>query len=303
MPNVKTFVVDKDLNPVGIGVRGELVVAGVGLARGYVNLPNETSERFRNDLSCHPNARVYLTGDLVHWRRDGQLVYHGRISQDSQTKVRGHRIELEEVRSLILSVPCEPPVVDAFVTIKKIGNVDVLMAYVLPANADTLVLSDHLAAWLPSALMPMIYPIDHFPHNNSGKVEKDQLPLPPQLARAASRIPGDGSELSMPESTILQIILDAYRKVLGLRYVSPSDSFIELSGDSIMLLQLAKILRDRLESETAATVNVPLLLQFSTPMALNAQLERLNKKPIADIDDVKGSAKSNKETSGNCALQ
>jgi len=135
IPNAEAYILDKNLNPAGIHLDGELLIGGAGLARGYLNSPDRTAERFIPDaLSGKAGARLYRTGDLAHYSPDGQIIFTGR--NDAQVKIRGHRIELGEIESALRQ---HDQVRDAVVVARESTNADVrLVAYVLPAAGNVI---------------------------------------------------------------------------------------------------------------------------------------------------------------------
>ena len=258
-PEVRAYVLDGGLLPVGVGVTGELYLAGPKLARGYVNRPGLTAERFVADPFGAPGERMYRTGDLVRWRPDGQLVFLGRA--DHQVKVRGFRIELAEVETVL----SRHPGVRACAVIVREGR---LVGYVIPATATTdtaatpgtaatpdsaattgatatpgtaatttaaaagLDLADvraHLAAELPDHMVPAaLVVLDRLPLGPTGKLDRAALPAP-EVRAAAAREPATPTEA---------VLLEVFREVLGRADVQLDDAFLDVGGDSIVSLRL-----------------------------------------------------------------
>ncbi|MEU6125209.1 amino acid adenylation domain-containing protein [Streptomyces sp. NPDC047123] len=222
-PHVRAYVLDSGLQPVGVGVTGELHLAGPSLARGYLGRPGLTAERFVADPFGPPGERMYRTGDLVRWRPDGHLVFLGRV--DHQVKVRGFRVELGEIESALTAHPD----VRACAVIVRDNR---LVGYVIPtdgADPDPARIRQYLAAELPDHMVPTaLVPIDRLPLSPSGKLDPTALPAP-ETAVAARRAPATEAE---------EILLGVFRDVLGSDAVGPDDDFFAIGGDSIVSLQV-----------------------------------------------------------------
>ncbi|MFI6638593.1 amino acid adenylation domain-containing protein [Streptomyces sp. NPDC050504] len=247
-PNVRAYVLDGGLQPVGTGVTGELYLGGPSVARGYLGRPGLTSERFVADPFAAPGERMYRTGDLVRWRPDGQIVFLGRV--DHQVKVRGFRVELGEIESTLTR---HPDVRACAVIVRE----DRLVAYVIPTDGaalDTAAVRAHLAGELPDHMVPTAYvELDRLPLSPSGKLDASALPAP-ETAAAARRAPATEAEA---------VLLGVFRDVLGTDEIGPDDDFFTIGGDSIVSLQvvsrarrqgLGLTARDVFEGETVAGI-------------------------------------------------
>ncbi len=173
LPNMRVYVLDPALQPVPVGVTGELYVGGTGIARGYAGRPDLTAERFLPDpYGTEPGARVYRTGDLVRQRPDGNVEFLGRV--DDQVKIRGYRVELGEIQAVLTA---HPGIRDAFVT-----TVDgELAGYYAPAGAEGV--REHLADRLPDYMVPAtLTALDALPLNANGKIDRKALPAPDAAA-------------------------------------------------------------------------------------------------------------------------
>ncbi|MDT9701576.1 non-ribosomal peptide synthetase, partial [Streptomyces sp. P17] len=227
LPNMTTYVLDPALQPVPVGVTGELYVGGTGVARGYANRPDLTAERFVPDpYGSVPGARLYRTGDLVRQRADGATEFLGRI--DDQVKIRGYRIELGEVQAALAA---HPEVRDAFVTTAD-GE---LAAYCTPDTVTVDSLREHLAAVLPEYMVPAAFvTLDALPLNANGKVDRRALP-------AAEPVTDDG--YVAPRTVTEERIAQVWAQVLGLERVGVQDGFFEIGGHSIRAVALVGALR------------------------------------------------------------
>src|SRR6185437_10302804 len=241
-PNYRAYVLDQHLNPVPVGVFGELHLGGAGLARGYLNRPALTAGRFIPDPFV-PGRRLYKSGDLVRRRPDGTLEFAGRI--DSQVKIRGVRIEPGEIEAALLT---HPAIAQAVVTVVTTPAGDKELAAYLRHQSGRVTdhdLHSHLARTLPAAMIPSHYiTLDTFPLNSSSKVDRSALPA------AAPRRPA--AEHVVP-ATILEILLaDTYSSLLGAVRVGATDSFFDLGGNSLQAMRLIGVLDQELGVEVGA---------------------------------------------------
>lgn len=232
--NTQIHLLDRAGLPVGIGDVGEIHLAGVGLARGYLNQPGLTADRFIPN--AYGSGRSYRTGDLGRWRADGQLEYLGRI--DHQVKINGNRIELGEIEAALAAAP---GVAAAVVVAKTIGERQLLAAYLQPSSGAALPGRAELRAilleQLPSYMVPAHFiEVDTFPLTNSGKVDRSALPDPVLQSAGGRRRPHTPAE---------RILLEAWRSVLPAPEISLEDDFVQLGGDSIRALQVAAEVRAR----------------------------------------------------------
>ncbi|QNK68494.1 non-ribosomal peptide synthetase [Variovorax sp. PAMC26660] len=232
--DTQTYILDAELNLVPRGVAGELYLGGVSLARGYLNKPGLSAERFVAD-PFGQGDRLYRTGDLVRWNAEGQIEYLGRI--DHQVKIRGLRIELGEIEAQLLA---QPEVREAVVVAREIAGATALIGYVA-AHAgqaiDSDVLRERLGQVLPDYMVPravMVLPA--LPLNANGKVERKALPEP-ELAQ------GQGYEALQGE--LEETLAVIWAEVLGLQRVGRNDNFFELGGHSLLALRLLERMRAR----------------------------------------------------------
>ncbi|MFE5922361.1 amino acid adenylation domain-containing protein [Streptomyces sp. NPDC056468] len=233
LPNVRTYVLDAYLRPVPVGVTGELYVAGDGLARGYVNRPDLTAERF---LACpfDDDGRMYRTGDLVRWTADGRLEFVGRV--DEQVKIRGFRVELGEVEAVLVA----HPQVERAVAQVRDGR---LIGYVVgdtDTDTNTDALRTFAATRLPDYMVPSaVVVLDAFPLTVNGKIDRAALPAP-DLAASGGRAPSTPTEEAL--CTLFAEVLDLEAGVVG-----AEEGFFELGGDSLLVMRLIARIRSVLE--------------------------------------------------------
>jgi amino acid adenylation domain-containing protein/non-ribosomal peptide synthase protein (TIGR01720 family) len=224
LPGLRVYVLDDRLHPVPPGVTGELYVAGEQVSRGYLGRPALTSARFVPDPFL-PESRMYRSGDLGRWNRDGQLEYLGR--NDLQVQMKGYRIELGEVESALLA--CEG-VAQSAVTVHGSR----LVGYAVPetgVSIDPAVVIEAAAERLASHMVPAaVVVLDEMPLTANGKLDRKALPEPDFGQRVTTS--------RTPLTEIERILAGLFAEVLGLDTVGVDDSFFAIGGDSIMSIQL-----------------------------------------------------------------
>ena len=264
--NVQMYVLDAQLEPVPIGVAGEIYIGGEGVGRGYLNRPELTAERFvSNPFSADPTARLYKTGDLGRWRIDGAIEYLGR--NDHQVKIRGLRIELGEIEAQLQR---NPHVKETVVVAREDSPGDRrLVAYVVPARApgsesacSAEALRTQLGSVLPEYMVPSAFVmLERMPLSPNGKLERRALPAPEADAFVRR-------EYVAPEGEVEEILAGIWQALLGAERVGRHDNFFELGGHSLLVVQmmerlravgLSAELRQAFESPTLAELAVTLL--------------------------------------------
>ncbi|WP_168702039.1 non-ribosomal peptide synthase/polyketide synthase, partial [Gordonia paraffinivorans] len=224
--NTRTLVLDERLHPVPVGVAGELYLAGVQLARGYVGRPDLSADRFVANPMGN-GERMYRTGDLVKWVESPsgglELVYIGRT--DFQVKLRGLRIELGEIEAALLD---QPGVEQTVVVVHSDPHTgDRLVAYVVGPDIDTERLREELGTRLPSYMVPAVFvELDAMPLNASGKLDRRALPAP--------RIEVDESAFVAPRGPVEEIIAGIFAEVVGADRIGVTDNFFDLGGNSLV---------------------------------------------------------------------
>ncbi|MGI8744126.1 MAG: non-ribosomal peptide synthetase [Bryobacteraceae bacterium] len=231
--NVRAYILDENQQPVKNGESGEVVIGGAGVARGYLNHPEITSESFIDDpFGTLPGAKLYRTGDLARYLDDGQISFLGR--RDNQIKIRGYRIEPEEITALLTR---HPAVRSAFVTAwaDSLGEKR-LVAYVLrdkSASPSDSALRDFLRTGLPEYMLPADFVwLDSFPLTLNGKVDRAALPEPRASASA--------DEGALAEMRVGVMVAN----LLGLQQVGREDNFFLLGGHSLLGAQLIARIRE-----------------------------------------------------------
>ena len=229
--NTQVYLLSKDLEPVPIGVAGELYTGGDGLARGYHNRPALTAQMFVPHPFGAPGERLYRTGDLARYLPDGRIEFLGR--RDHQVKVRGFRIELEEIE---LALGGHAAVRQCVVLARDDGGPEKqLVAYVLLEQEQSLnsdEMRSYLRAQLPEYMVPaQVVVLDAFPLTANGKVDRQALPAPGD-ARDASQ------EFVAPQTAAERALAEIWQQVLGVERVSVTDNFFDLGGDSIRSIQV-----------------------------------------------------------------
>jgi amino acid adenylation domain-containing protein len=271
-PNYLAYVLDEHLNPVPVGVTGELHIGGTGVARGYLNRPELTAQRFI-DNPFRPGGRLYKTGDLVRRRPDGTLGFVGRI--DDQVKINGLRVELGEIEAALLTHPQVSQAVVVVIT-DQAGKKQ-LAGYVRPEPGKPPQAGDlrsHLASTLPGYMVPSyLILLDELPLTTNMKINKAALPPPESIPAGAERVP--------PRTLIETVLVDLYGTILGNEQVGAADSFFDVGGNSLQALQLIA----QLYSALAVDLDVSAVFLAPTAQQLAAVLRDKHGFDDADLDE------------------
>ncbi|MGG0815881.1 non-ribosomal peptide synthase/polyketide synthase [Paenibacillus alvei] len=228
------YILDTHLRPVPIGVPGELFIAGQGLARCYLHRPELTAEKFiDNPFAEQAGERMYRTGDLCRYRSDGVIEYLGRM--DHQVKVRGFRIELQEVET-VLSLHAAVREAVVMVQESHAGSKQLIGYFVPNVSAavapTTDMLRTHLKEFLPDYMIPSAFvSMDSFPLTPSGKVDRKALPMPDRAAEGSDNY-------AEPRNEVERMLCSIWQQVLGVDRVGIHDGFFSLGGDSILSIQI-----------------------------------------------------------------
>jgi len=263
-PNCRVYVLDQHLNPVPVGVTGELHIGGAGVARGYLNRPDLTREKFIPDpFAVGQGERLYKTGDLGRRRPDGSIEFLGRV--DNQVKIHGMRIELGEIEAALAA---HVAVAQAIVTLVSgpAGDAE-LAAYLRPVpgrQPDPAALRAYLARALPAAMIPAhLIIVTEFPLTASGKVDRMALPAPPRRAADVRKVP------ETPAETMLAGL---YGTLLGTTQVGATDSFFDLGGNSLSAMRLV----DMINQATGIDIAVTSVFLHPTPRRLAAAIDAVS---------------------------
>jgi amino acid adenylation domain-containing protein len=259
--NTTFFVLDGQLQPRPIGVPGELFIGGDGLAAGYLHRPELTAEKFiRNPFSDDPESKLYRTGDLVRWREDGSLEFLGRV--DLQVKLRGFRIELEEIEAVLAS---HPDVAGAAAKVYERSPGDQrLVAYVVPADGRSVDVEE-LRQLCKTRLAPYMVPsafvqLDEFPTTPNRKLDRRALPAPDGIRPDLER------SYVAPETPIEESLAAIWSEVLAVDRVGIDDDFFDLGGHSLLAVKMLA----RVQETLALDLALPTIFEHSTVRELAA---------------------------------
>ncbi|SFH03863.1 amino acid adenylation domain-containing protein, partial [Duganella sp. CF458] len=247
--NMRVYLLDARMEPVPVGVSGEIYIGGAGVARGYLNRPELSAERFvRDPFSKQPGARMYKTGDLARWCADGTLEYIGR--NDFQVKIRGYRIELGEIEAALRDCV---GVAEAIVIAHDDGNGKRLVAYVTGNPAPALELRAALASRLADYMLPSAFVVlDSLPLNQNGKVDRRRLPAPQEGDMAAR-------PYETPQGETETALAALWQELLGVERIGRHDHFFELGGHSLLAVRMVSRIREMMG------VELPLRAVFAAP--------------------------------------
>ena len=268
--NTRIYILDRDLNLVPEGGVGEIYASGEGEGRGYLGNPAKTAAAFLPDpFSLIPGARMYKTGDLGRWLPDGTIEYLNR--SDFQVKVRGFRIELEEIEAML---KMHPRVGQTIVLAKAMENKNrSLVAYFVPTSkkeVEPYELEKHLASYLPAYMVPAIYvKLDRMPLNSNGKIDRNRLPEPEPTRERNYQAPSSEAEKALAE---------IWRQLLSLSIVGIHDNFFELGGDSLTAIQMVSRARSQ-----HLNISPTLVFQHQTISKLAERAKPLS----SDVQDLK----------------
>jgi amino acid adenylation domain-containing protein len=271
--NTLTYILDKNLQPVPVGVPGEIHLSGVSLARGYLNSPELTAEKFiSNPLSDDPNARLYKTGDLARYLPDGNIEFLGRI--DHQVKIRGFRIELGEVEAVLGK---HEQVKETIVTVREhTPGEKRLAAYIVPSEEKEPSISElreFLRKKLPDYMIPSAFVmLEKLPLTPNGKIDRKALPAPDlDLMRE--------HEFTEPRNKTERIIAEIWKEVLNIEKVSVHDNFFEVGGNSLLTVRMVS----RIEQKFSKTLSVAMIFESPTIEQLSIFLDSESKVPFTPL--------------------
>jgi amino acid adenylation domain-containing protein len=274
--NTQLYLLDGELQPVPIGVAGELYIGGVGLGRGYLKRPALTAERFIPDPFCaRPGARLYHTGDLARYQADGNIEFLGRV--DHQVKLRGYRIELGEVETVLGEHQQVSEVIVLALAGAESGE-QRLVAYVVKrpgGEVSSRELREYLKQRLPEYMIPSAYVmLEQLPLTANGKVDRRALPAP-----ESARIDLDGAYLP-PQNGMEQAIAGVWQDVLQVEKVGRHNNFFDLGGHSLLLMRV----RNRLEELFAHAVTITELFKYPTVNSLAEHISQQQSGSASSIN-------------------
>lgn len=272
------YILDKFLNPVPIGVPGELYITGIGLARGYHKLPDLTAEKFLpNPFSSGRGALMYKSGDLVKYLPSGDIEFLGRV--DNQVKFRGFRIELGEIESVISNYPL---INDTLVLLRDdLSGPTQLVAYIIAKNETEINIGDlrtFLRKKLPEYMIPVSFMIlDRFPMTPSNKIDMKSLPIPgdEHITKFAAFVD--------PRNDTERIIADIGKELLGIDKMGVFDNFFELGGHSLLATQFVSRIKTKLNKE----VSLKMLFENPTVAELTEKLTTADEISDPDKSEIK----------------
>lgn len=281
IPHASVYVLDRQQQPVPVGVPGELYIGGLGVARGYRGRPDLTAVKFDSDpFSSRPGARLYRTGDLVRWRADGQLEFRGRV--DRQVKIRGFRVELEEIEAVLNG---HPDLERAVVEVREDQPGDKrIVAFMVPRPTNRLGLAqlrEQLRTQLPAHMIPsMFIELEALPLTVNGKVDRRALLV--AADSRASKVDLTSTYLA-PRTPLEQVLADIWGEILQLKDVGVHDNFFELGGHSLLATQLVS------RVQALFRITVPLRQVFERPtIATLAEVVKDSQQGQSAIQDTKG---------------
>ncbi|MCK4257761.1 MAG: amino acid adenylation domain-containing protein [Halanaerobiales bacterium] len=280
--NVQIYILDEDMKPCSIGVKGEIYIGGKGVARGYLNKPDLTNDKFVENLFVEDKgARLYKTGDLGYYLPDQNIVFVGR--KDYQVKIRGYRIELEEIETVLN----QHPVIKNSVVLAKEKNTGekFLIGYIVLIDDKSLE-KEEIINWLKNKLPDYMIPahfmiIDHLLLTSNGKIDRKALP------NLDEEVIGNERKFTLPRNKIEEKLASIWSNVLGINQVGIFDTFFELGGNSITAIQLISRIRKNFTIE----LPVKLLFKLSTIAKLAEYID--NNNDLAEIKIISHHIKNN----------
>ena len=283
--NTQIYVLDRHLQPVPVGVVGELYIGGDGLARGYYKRPELTVEKFvANPFSHMPGDRLYRTGDRVRYLPDGNIQYLGRF--DDQVKIRGFRVEPGEIESVLR---LHPAVHQAIVVAREDTDEDQRLTAYIVSDKATPDLATQLRTYtttrLPNYMVPAAFVfLESLPLTVNGKIDRARLPEPGRTRPEAE------ASLVEPRTDLERTIASVWKDALGLDSIGATENFFDLGGHSLLLVRV----HSRLRQQVGRNLSIMDLFRYTT---ISALAEHLSREPQAEntMEDVRERAREQKE--------
>ena len=271
--NKQVFILDANVNPIPIGVAGEIHISGLGLARGYLNQPTLTKEKFI-DSPFKPGEHLYKTGDLARYLPDGNIEYLGRV--DNQVKIRGFRIECGEVTAALTELDT---VNRALVIPVELNGNKQLAAYVVYKDKPVSVneLRDALKTCLPDYMIPSYFiTLDALPLTPNGKIDRKVLPKPdPGLLKSTN-------EFVAPDNPLEELVVSIWQDVLNQKRIGVHDNFFQLGGHSLIATQVVSRIRQATDTE----VSLKALFESPTIAGLVEHIQQADKTTLPPIEAI-----------------
>ncbi|MGR3698404.1 MAG: MupA/Atu3671 family FMN-dependent luciferase-like monooxygenase [Roseovarius sp.] len=263
--NTQVYVLDPEMQPVPVGIAGELWIGGDGVTPGYLGRDDLTADRFRPD-PFRAGGRIYGTGDLVRWRADGRLDFVGRA--DAQVKLRGYRIELGEIEAALEGCT---GVAQAVVLAREDTPGDMRLVAYLRGTATPEAARAHLATHLPAHMIPAhVVVLEHFPLTPNRKVDRKALPAPETQIKAPR--PAAAPKPVTPANTIERDIAAIWARILGVAEIGAQDSFFDLGGHSLLAVQAHREIRSTLAVDRLSITDIFRCPKLATLAARVAEL-------------------------------
>jgi len=254
--NLSVFILNEALNPVPVGVSGEICISGRGLARGYLNRPELTNEKFVKNPFL-PGALLYQTGDLGKWLPDGNILFLGR--KDDQIKIRGHRIELGEIENKLRQ---HPLVKDGFILAKEFEKKpkELVAYFIAHSNIESWELKKFLNERLPDFMIPAFFmQLEQFPLTVNGKINKKRLPDPMQSDDITCH-----SDDTPPKNEMQELFVKLWQHILNKEKIGIYDNFFDIGGDSIRAIQfISHLKQENLKLKVKEIFQYPTIMQLS----------------------------------------
>ena len=291
--NAHVYILDTGFEPVPVGVAGEIYIGGAGVCRGYLNNPVSTAENFLPDpFAGKPGRRLYKTGDWGRYLSDGNIQFIAR--RDHQVKIRGHRIELEEVEQALHD---HPDVRDAVVAVAEPRPDEKrLVAYYVPLRQSAEVTPNNLRSFLvsrlPSYMLPSAFvPLGSLPRTRTGKVDRQALALTKELERELC------SEYVPPRSDLERTLAELWSALLGISPVGIRDNFFEVGGHSLLATRLISRLRETYR------IDLQLRAIFEHPTIEDLALFLLSQIALVEVGDTLGEVEALSDHEAQSLLQ
>lgn len=264
--NTTAYILNKN-TLCGIGMIGELCIGGPGVARGYLNNKELTSQKFI-DNPYVPGERIYRTGDMARWLQDGNIEFIGR--KDDQIKLRGFRIEIGEIENRLREID---NIKDAVVIVLNHNSDKQLCAYVITEeDVDIQGIKEELGEKIPNYMIPTyIMPLGSFPMSVNGKINKKELPLPNFMSE---------NTYVAPTNEVERIVVKAFKEVLNIDKVGINDSFFELGGHSLKAIAVINLL----EQEAGVRLPIRAIFEKETPKEIAIELGKIEKLDEEEFD-------------------